>query len=103
MLIGPDKDAVKTDLQLLASFSDKDGGLIEEAVDVGGKGQIEKTLVLIKPDNFRFPSARPGNIIDLFSVSGLRIIGAQSAPDECGGGGGILRSGAGGVVPEAEG
>ena len=33
--------------------------------------------MLIKPDNFRFPSARPGNIIDIFSASGLRIIGAK--------------------------
>jgi len=38
---------------------------------------VQKTLVIIKPDNFRFPSSRPGNIIDLFSRSGLRIIGAQ--------------------------
>ena len=39
--------------------------------------QGEATLVIIKPDNFRFPSARPGNIIDIFSASGLRIVGAK--------------------------
>ena len=41
------------------------------------RADVQQTLVLIKPDNFRFPSARPGNIIDLFSRSGLRIIGAK--------------------------
>ncbi|MFH0953012.1 MAG: nucleoside-diphosphate kinase [Verrucomicrobiota bacterium] len=63
-------------MQLWAEFSERDGGLIEKAADVP-RDQLQKTLVLIKPDNFRFPSARPGNIIDLFSGSGLRIIGAK--------------------------
>lgn len=36
---------------------------------------VQKTLVLIKPDNFRFPNARPGGVIDLFSRTGLYIIG----------------------------
>jgi nucleoside diphosphate kinase len=63
-------------MRLWAEYSARDGGLVEKAADVP-KDQIQKTLVLIKPDNFRFPSARPGNIIDLFSGSGLRIIGAK--------------------------
>jgi nucleoside diphosphate kinase len=33
--------------------------------------------VIIKPDNFTFPSSRPGNIMDIFSRSGLRMIGAK--------------------------
>jgi Nucleoside diphosphate kinase len=37
--------------------------------------QIEKTLVLIKPDNFRFPNLRPGGVIEVFSRTGLSIIG----------------------------
>lgn len=73
---GPSRDSVAAELKLWAEYSESDGGLIESAVDVGGQ-DIQKTLVLIKPDNFRFPSARPGNIIDLFSGSGLRIIGAK--------------------------
>jgi nucleoside diphosphate kinase len=64
-------------MKLWAEYSDKDGGLITEALDVAKDVEIQKTLVLIKPDNFRFPSARPGNIIDLFSGSGLRIVGAK--------------------------
>jgi nucleoside diphosphate kinase len=70
------KERVAAAMRLWAEYSEKDGGLIERAVDVE-KENVQKTLVLIKPDNFRFPSARPGNIIDLFSGSGLRIIGAK--------------------------
>ena len=37
----------------------------------------ERTLVLIKPENFRFPSGRPGNVIDFFSRTGLFIVGIK--------------------------
>jgi nucleoside diphosphate kinase len=39
--------------------------------------KIEKTLVIIKPDNWRYPSSRPGTILDMFSRTGLRIIGCK--------------------------
>jgi nucleoside diphosphate kinase len=35
---------------------------------------VERTLVIIKPDNWRHASSRPGMIIDMFSRSGLRIV-----------------------------
>ena len=75
--VGFTKESVAAAMKLWAEYSAKDGGLIMDAVDVAKDVEIQKTLVLIKPDNFRFPSARPGNIIDLFSGSGLRIIGAK--------------------------
>jgi nucleoside diphosphate kinase len=34
-------------------------------------------LVLIKPDNFQFPTGRPGNVIDFFSRTGLYIVGIK--------------------------
>ena len=34
----------------------------------------ERTLVLIKPDNFLFPTGRPGNVIDFFSRTNLSIV-----------------------------
>jgi nucleoside diphosphate kinase len=77
VFVGFTKESVAAAMRLWAEYSDKDGGLIMEAMDVAKDVEIQKTLVLIKPDNFRFPSARPGNIIDLFSGSGLRIIGAK--------------------------
>jgi nucleoside diphosphate kinase len=36
---------------------------------------VEKTLVLIKPDNFKFPNLRPGGVIEVFSRTGLYIVG----------------------------
>ena len=77
VFVGFTQEVVAASMKLWAEYSAKDGGLVEDAVDVKKDAVIQKTLVLIKPDNFRFPSARPGNIIDLFSGSGLRIIGAK--------------------------
>ena len=77
VLVGFTKESVAATMKLWAEYSAKDGGLVMDAVDVAKGVEIQKTLVLIKPDNFRFPSARPGNIIDLFSGSGLRIVGAK--------------------------
>ena len=77
VLIGPTREAVAASLKLWAEYSEKDGGMIEGSMDLSQIPNAQRTLVLIKPDNFRFPSARPGNIIDLFSGSGLRIIGAK--------------------------
>ncbi|MBN1521813.1 MAG: nucleoside-diphosphate kinase [Candidatus Aureabacteria bacterium] len=77
VFIGVSSSETKKQLKILARYSDSDGGLLEDVVDYGSKKNIEKTLVLIKPDNFRFPSGRAGNIIDSFSRTGLFIIGAK--------------------------
>ncbi|HEY2103194.1 MAG TPA: nucleoside-diphosphate kinase [Chthoniobacterales bacterium] len=69
------REAVQRDLMLWAEFSDRDGGILENVIDYPAGAKIEKTLVLIKPDNFQFPNARPGGVIDVFSRSGLYIIG----------------------------
>ncbi len=75
VLAPPDESSVETNLKLWASYSDSDGGLLDEVVQFPAGAQVQKTLVLIKPDNFRFPNARPGGVIDLFSRTGLYIIG----------------------------
>src|SRR5215470_13321321 len=67
--------AVHRDLKLWAKFSDSDGGILDRAVPYPSGTQVEKTLVLIKPDNFRFPNLRPGGVIEVFSRTGLSIIG----------------------------
>ena len=38
---------------------------------------IEKTLVIIKPDNWSYASSKPGTIIDMFSRTGMRIVGIK--------------------------
>lgn len=39
--------------------------------------KIQKTLVILKPDNWRARSTRPGSIIDMLSRTGLRIVGMK--------------------------
>ncbi|MDC7228796.1 MAG: nucleoside-diphosphate kinase [Sphaerochaetaceae bacterium] len=39
--------------------------------------KAQRTLVIIKPDNWKYASSRPGMIIDMFSRSGLRIVGIK--------------------------
>lgn len=77
VLVAPTKKRAAATLRLWARYSKHDGGIISHAADVPEGDNIERTLVLIKPDNFQFPSSRPGSIIDLLSVSRLRIVGAK--------------------------
>jgi len=60
-------------LKLLAAASDAEGGILDAAASFSGP--TEKTLVLIKPDNFAFPNTRPGGVIDLFARTGLALVG----------------------------
>lgn len=78
VLIGSSIEDTAATLKLWSRYSNIDGGLLKKTVDVNASAsQWQRTLVLIKPDNFMFPSARPGNIIDMLSRSGLRIIAAK--------------------------
>jgi len=70
-----DPKAVERDLKLWAEFSDSDGGILDRAIAFPQGAAVEKTLVLIKPDNFKFPNIRPGGVIEVFSRSGLYIVG----------------------------
>lgn len=76
VLVAPTAASAKRTLSLWMEYSETDSGIIANALSLPDS-DVQKTLVIIKPDNFRFPSSRPGNIVDLFSRSGLRIIGAQ--------------------------
>ena len=77
VLVGPTDAEARHTLQLLARYSDADGGVLENVVTYPGLETGERTLVLIKPDNFKFPTGRPGNVIDFFSRTGLFIVGAK--------------------------
>src|SRR5256886_1607758 len=69
-----DAKSIEHDLKLWAEFSDSDGGVLDQAVRFPAGSKIEKTLVLIKPDNFKFPNIRPGGVIEVFSRTGLYIV-----------------------------
>lgn len=62
----PDALAAERDLSLLADWTAGD------QLPPGTPNE-ETTLVLIKPDNFRYPNYRPGSVIDVFSRAGLEL------------------------------
>ena len=70
-----DSKSVEQDLKLWAEYSDIDGGILDRVISYPGDANVEKTLVLIKPDNFKFPNLRPGGVIEVFSRTGLYIVG----------------------------
>ncbi|MBN1647794.1 MAG: nucleoside-diphosphate kinase [Spirochaetales bacterium] len=63
-------------LKMFADFAAKEENIIENIIYENPE-KIERTLVIIKPDNWRYPSSRPGTIIDMFARTGLRIIGCK--------------------------
>ena len=77
VLAAPNVDEAKTKLRLWTRHSDTDGGILENTIPYASEEKPQRTLVLIKPDNFRFPTGRPGNMIDFFSRTGLYIIGIK--------------------------
>ena len=77
VLAAPNVEEAEKKLKMWARHSDADGGVLENVIQYESGEQPERTLVLIKPDNFRFPTGRPGNVIDFFSRTGLYIVGAK--------------------------
>jgi nucleoside diphosphate kinase len=72
----PDPALNDKHLKLLADHAVADGGILEGLYQYDDPN-VECSLVMLKPDNFYRPSRRPGNIIDTFSLTGLRIVGAK--------------------------
>jgi nucleoside diphosphate kinase len=64
------------DLALFASFLEGQENIVRN-VRYPDPSKIEHTLVIIKPDNWTHPSSKPGTIIDMFSRTGLRIVGIK--------------------------
>jgi nucleoside diphosphate kinase len=77
VLAAPYDDEAERKLKIWARHSDADGGVLENVIGYAPNETGERTLVLIKPDNFKFPTGRPGNVIDFFSRTGLFIVGAK--------------------------
>lgn len=77
VLVAPNAEGAEKELKLWARYSDSDGGVLENVITYPAGKTGERTLVLIKPDNFQFPTGRPGNVIDFFSRTGLYIVGIK--------------------------
>ncbi len=80
VLAAPNAEEAEGKLKLWAKYSDADGGILENTIAYAPGDKPERTLVLIKPDNFKFATGRPGNVIDFFSRTGLYIVGARVLP-----------------------
>jgi nucleoside diphosphate kinase len=77
VMAAPNAQEAEVKLKLWARYSDSDGGLLENVIAYSPNETPERSLVLIKPDNFNFATGRPGNVIDFFSRTGLFIVGAK--------------------------
>ena len=71
VLLPTNLEYAKNNLEFFAKLGLIDSGIYEEC------SEGETTLVILKPDNFFKHSVRPGNMIDMFSKTGLRIVGAR--------------------------
>src|SRR5215471_7821268 len=75
VLAAPTAEEAREKLRLWASYAD--GGMLENVIAYQPGERPQRTLVLIKPENFRFPTGRPGNMIDFFSRTGLFIVACK--------------------------
>lgn len=72
----PTHDLHEQHLELMAEYCLNDGGILEGQIEYD-EPNVQTSLVMLKPDNFERRSRRPGNIIDAFSLTGLRIVGSK--------------------------
>jgi nucleoside diphosphate kinase len=77
VLASPTPKEAEEKLEIWSRYSDTEGGVLENVIAYNPGEVPQRTLVLIKPENFRFPTGRPGNMIDFFSRTGLFIVGVK--------------------------
>jgi len=70
------QEAADANLELFSRYFPLQKNIVENMVYPDPK-KIERTLVIIKPDNWKYASSKPGTIIDMFSRTGLRIVGIK--------------------------
>ncbi|MGL4985514.1 MAG: nucleoside-diphosphate kinase, partial [Treponemataceae bacterium] len=76
VLVVKNPQMVKIHLQMFSKYLQKVSNIVP-SIRYKNPEKIQKTLVIIKPDNWTYASARPGSIIDMFSRTGLRIVGCK--------------------------
>lgn len=76
VITAPNSELNSKHLKLLADYAVSDGGLLDGQMEYDAPN-VQCSLVMLKPDNFYRPSRRPGNIIDTFSMTGLRMVGVK--------------------------
>lgn len=77
VLSAPDAGTCREQLRLFAEHAEGDGGVLEDLIPYPKGARPETTVVILKPETLAERSAVPGNIIDMFSKTGLYIVGAK--------------------------
>ena len=77
VLVGRSQKFVGEMLKIWQPYLDADSGIVHGISDTPDVENVQQTLVMLKPDNWRQPSLRAGNIMDLLSSTGLRIVGVK--------------------------
>lgn len=77
VLVGGSMDSVAADLKLWTGFAERQGPILTDVCTYEHPERVQRTLVLIKPDSWGRRSSRPGAILDMFSRTGLRIMGCK--------------------------
>ena len=70
------RELADANLALFARYLRKSDNIISN-MHYEDPAKIEQTLVILKPDNWHYASSKPGAIIDMFSRTGLRIVGIK--------------------------
>jgi nucleoside diphosphate kinase len=63
-------------LKMFADWLPDEQNIVENMV-YPNPSKVQRSLVIIKPDNWKYASSKPGTIIDMFSRTGLRIVGVK--------------------------
>lgn len=77
VLIGAEPETNRRHLDILARYAESDGGILEGVITYPPGVRPETTLVVLKPEVLGRHRSAPGHIIDIFSKTGLYVVGAK--------------------------
>ena len=77
ILVPSSLEEAKLKLKIFAKYLTEQSNVIDKELFSGENDKNKRTLVIINPENWLYPSSRPGNIIDMLSKTGLRIVGCK--------------------------
>lgn len=75
VIVPESAEEAKALLPKLAELAARTPNIVENADSADGSG--ERTLVILKPENWRRPGVRPGAVMDIFTRTGLALTGCK--------------------------
>lgn len=75
VITAPDAAKVEAELAIFAELSARTENVVKNSA--GSVDGMERTLVILKPESWYRPSVRPGAILDIFTQTGLRLVGCK--------------------------